>query len=306
MKKPLKLLFFLGVFSLLWTVPTWAAGDVTNGVCRPKPGFNQNTWSDLCKLNKISSSICQPTNQLGVIVNTYSLDDHKILCGSYSDNETECSNQTVDYEGPIKLCYYMPHYSKISVKVEPDKISTVTKNINGVENVWCEDCKGVEVQLNADKTQVTFTLNPVENNDGVDVQMPVMFYVKMKSGFKDNLTVFDGETRTIVLIYTIPPTNHNIAEYESTNLEIPDASGFNQIGTMDVKILIARAIKGLLGVIGSLSLVMFIYGGILFMTDRGSGEQAGKARDILVWTSLGLAVIFAAYALVNFIFEAFT
>ncbi len=85
-----------------------------------------------------------------------------------------------------------------------------------------------------------------------------------------------------------------------------DVTQLNQLGTTDAKELIARAIKGILGVLGSLSLVMFIYGGILLMTDRGNSDQTGKAKDILVWTTLGLAVIFAAYAIVDFVFGAFS
>jgi hypothetical protein len=53
------------------------------------------------------------------------------------------------------------------------------------------------------------------------------------------------------------------------------------------------------------SLLMFLYGGILWMTAAGDSARTEKARSILVWSSLGLAVIFASYAIVKFVFEAF-
>ncbi len=84
-----------------------------------------------------------------------------------------------------------------------------------------------------------------------------------------------------------------------------DASILNQLGTVDIKVYLGRIIKAAMGILGSLSLVMFVYSGILFMTDRGNGESAGKAKEIAVWTSLGLAVIFASYAILNFIFQIF-
>lgn len=106
------------------------------------------------------------------------------------------------------------------------------------------------------------------------------------------------------------PTTPSVTEtYKPIGLDLEGLRGkagsLNPTGLKTPQELVARIIKGALGIIGSISLVMFIYGGILFMTDRGSGEQSGKAREILVWTSLGLAVIFSAYALVDFIFEAF-
>ena len=65
--------------------------------------------------------------------------------------------------------------------------------------------------------------------------------------------------------------------------------------------LIGRVINGALGVVGSLALLMFIYGGLLWMTSAGSDEKVKKGKDILIWATLGLIIIFASYALVHFI-----
>lgn len=84
-----------------------------------------------------------------------------------------------------------------------------------------------------------------------------------------------------------------------------DATVLNRLGTTDLKVYAGRIIKGVMGILGSLTLVMFVYSGILFMTDRGNGESVGKAKDIAVWTSLGLVVIFASYAILSFVFQIF-
>lgn len=84
-----------------------------------------------------------------------------------------------------------------------------------------------------------------------------------------------------------------------------NAAVLNKLGTTDLKLYIGRIIKGVMGILGSLALVMFVYSGILFMTDRGNGENIGKAKDIAVWTTLGLVVIFASYAILNFVFQIF-
>jgi len=79
----------------------------------------------------------------------------------------------------------------------------------------------------------------------------------------------------------------------------------NQLGTTDANKMIGRIIKAIMGVMGTVALLMFVYGGILLMTAAGNSERAGEARKILIWTSMGLIVILGSYGLVDFIFQAF-
>ena len=65
--------------------------------------------------------------------------------------------------------------------------------------------------------------------------------------------------------------------------------------------LIGLIINGLLGVVGSLALIMFIYGGFLWMTSAGKEASVEKGKNILLWSTLGLIVIFLSYALVRFV-----
>lgn len=65
--------------------------------------------------------------------------------------------------------------------------------------------------------------------------------------------------------------------------------------------LIGKVIKGALGVVGSLALVMFIYGGLVWMTAAGNEQRVKMGKDILIWATIGLIVIFTSYALVHFI-----
>lgn len=88
--------------------------------------------------------------------------------------------------------------------------------------------------------------------------------------------------------------------------ELPvGVSGLNQLGTTDVRVLLGRMIKGLMGIIGSITLVMFIYGGIMWMTAAGNSDRQSKAMKIIIWSSLGVTVILTSYILVDFLFEAF-
>lgn len=65
--------------------------------------------------------------------------------------------------------------------------------------------------------------------------------------------------------------------------------------------LIGKVIKGALGIVGSLALVMFIYGGLVWMTSAGNEQRVKTGKDILIWATIGLVIIFTSYALVHFI-----
>jgi Type IV secretion system pilin len=81
----------------------------------------------------------------------------------------------------------------------------------------------------------------------------------------------------------------------------------NPAGTItSVPKLIGNIINAALGVVGSLALIMFIYGGFVWMLAAGNEQAVEKGRNILMWAAIGLVVIFASYSLVNFVIAAIT
>lgn len=102
---------------------------------------------------------------------------------------------------------------------------------------------------------------------------------------------------------TPPPTCKN-----PLGCDIPWAS-LNKLnvagGQAGVQTLTGRIIKTVMGVVGSLALIMFVAGGLMWMTAAGNSEKTAKAMRMIVWSSLGIVVIFSSYILVKFIFSAF-
>ena len=78
----------------------------------------------------------------------------------------------------------------------------------------------------------------------------------------------------------------------------------NPLPTDDVPQLIGLIIKYLMGLLGSVALVMFLYGGFLWLTAAGEATKVTKGKETLIWAALGLVIIFASYSIVNFIFGA--
>lgn len=62
-------------------------------------------------------------------------------------------------------------------------------------------------------------------------------------------------------------------------------------------------IKGLFGILGLLFMGIIVYAGILWMVSRGESTETKKAREILLYAILGLAVVLIAYALTQFVVD---
>ena len=68
--------------------------------------------------------------------------------------------------------------------------------------------------------------------------------------------------------------------------------------------LIGRIIKYLIGISGVIALVMFIYGGLSWMLAQGNQEKITAAKNTVVWSVIGLVLIFASYAIATFVINA--
>ena len=58
------------------------------------------------------------------------------------------------------------------------------------------------------------------------------------------------------------------------------------------------------GITGSLALLMFVYGGFMFLISSGSTETVNKAKQIIIGAVAGIVIIFTSYMIVGFVFTA--
>jgi hypothetical protein len=88
---------------------------------------------------------------------------------------------------------------------------------------------------------------------------------------------------------------------EATTLNDPV---FNPLGIQSedaLPIIIGRVISTILGLTGVIALLMFVYGGVTWMLAQGNDQKVAKAKDIIVWSVLGLVIIFASYSIVGLV-----
>lgn len=70
----------------------------------------------------------------------------------------------------------------------------------------------------------------------------------------------------------------------------------------DLSATIGNIISVVLGLVGFIFIILVIYGGFLWMTASGDEKKVEKARGIITYAVIGLAIIAAAYMITNFVF----
>ncbi|MBD3359411.1 MAG: hypothetical protein GF365_01750 [Candidatus Buchananbacteria bacterium] len=65
--------------------------------------------------------------------------------------------------------------------------------------------------------------------------------------------------------------------------------------------IIGSVVKAVLSVVGALALFMVVYGGIILLSSAGKQDQIKKGKDVLIWATIGVAVVLGSYVLVDFI-----
>lgn len=88
---------------------------------------------------------------------------------------------------------------------------------------------------------------------------------------------------------TTDKTNHEVNKYDTGNYDLND-----------ILKLFKTSSDWILGIVGSLTLIMFIYGGFLFLTSSGSSEKVSKAKGVLVAAVIGLIIVFSSYLIIKF------
>lgn len=83
-------------------------------------------------------------------------------------------------------------------------------------------------------------------------------------------------------------------------LIIPDTSAYSGIATeTSLRQTVLNWVNFFLGFLSLIAMIAIIYAGFLYVTAFGDDDATGKAKNIIMYTLIGIVVIFLAFALVN-------
>jgi len=74
----------------------------------------------------------------------------------------------------------------------------------------------------------------------------------------------------------------------------------NPLGTdKSIQEIFGGGIQVVLGILGSLALLAFFYGAMMWLFSFGSPEKIKKGTQSMLWAGIGVLVIFSAYAIIS-------
>ncbi|MCK4919133.1 MAG: hypothetical protein KAS01_01985 [Candidatus Pacebacteria bacterium] len=72
----------------------------------------------------------------------------------------------------------------------------------------------------------------------------------------------------------------------------------NPIQTSDFSVLVGNVLQWVLSVAGSVSLLMLVAGGIMYVTSAGDEQKIATSKKLITWTIFGLMVVLASYSII--------
>lgn len=79
------------------------------------------------------------------------------------------------------------------------------------------------------------------------------------------------------------------------------AALYNPLGQRSIPQIIGFVIQAALGIAGSIALLMIVYGGYTWLMSQGEPDKIKKGQQTIVWSVLGIAVLFGANILATYI-----
>jgi len=97
------------------------------------------------------------------------------------------------------------------------------------------------------------------------------------------------------------PTASACGDADSIQAGVDCASGGSTATLFGTGSIFNNIVNTLLFVIGALSVVMLIIGGIRYTTSNGAAAQVTAAKNTIMYALVGLVVAFLAFAIVNWV-----
>lgn len=105
-----------------------------------------------------------------------------------------------------------------------------------------------------------------------------------------------------MMVFAILAINVSSVAYADTTSKVKEGvSAVNVGSSTDLPGFIKAVIGVLLFIVGAVSVIMIIVGGIRYVTSNGDQAHVKAAKDTILYAVIGLIVALLAYAIVNFV-----
>lgn len=74
----------------------------------------------------------------------------------------------------------------------------------------------------------------------------------------------------------------------------------------DATCLITQVVRYIFGIIAVIATLMFVWGGVMMITSHGNSDQIKRAKETLVWATIGVLIVLLSWAVVKFVIQGLT
>lgn len=97
------------------------------------------------------------------------------------------------------------------------------------------------------------------------------------------------------------PSTTGVGTFCTVDLGEESLAGVVGNTTTDIRETIRRVINVLLGFLGIVTVLMIIYGGVLWLTAAGNEERIDKGRHTITWAAIGAIIISIAWTITSYV-----
>lgn len=105
---------------------------------------------------------------------------------------------------------------------------------------------------------------------------------------------------TLALVFS-PVATLAVDPFGQKDLTKTATEAYGSTPASDIEVIAGGIIRGFLGLLGIVFVVLIVYAGFTWMTAQGNEEKVNMAKKLIVQATIGLIVILAAYAITEFI-----
>lgn len=88
------------------------------------------------------------------------------------------------------------------------------------------------------------------------------------------------------------------------NFNLNALNNLSTYSTKNVYQTIAGVINIILGFLGTIAVLLFLFGGFKWLTSQGSSDKIDEAKKLMGAAVVGIAIIFASYAVSTFVISS--
>ena len=116
--------------------------------------------------------------------------------------------------------------------------------------------------------------------------------------------VFSGVARAVDDDPSVVSLQNPLSSLSSSGERIKAEGAAKKKGVTDISLVAGRIIKESLKYIGGITLLIFLYGGFMWLISGGDAEKVKKGSQTVLWAVVGLFIIFSSYAILDLVLKA--